>query len=181
MRGQGGEGVEAEQRSSADLLLVDDPEEAEEEIGFNDIRMIFDDDDEDDFGKEEEQKEEEVQVEEDVQKEEQVEKEEEEEKEEQVEKEDEVEVDEEGNPSRDVDLEEVELSNNPDFLLFDELNEQRYFCFKAFSVLELYCPIHCLFKLTNSILPLHVIMIRIYFLCILQPTLSSLYKEHRSG
>ena len=158
MRGQGGEGVEAEQRSSADLLLVDDPEEEEEEeIGFNDIRMIFDDDDEDDFGEEEE------------------------EKEEQVEKEDEVEVEEEGNPSRDVDLEEVELSNNPDFLLFDELNEQRYFDFKAFSVLQLYCPIYCLFKLTNSILPLHVIMIRIYFLCILQPTLSSLYKEHRSG
>ena len=111
MRGQGGEGVEAEQRSSADLLLVDDPEEAEEEIGFNDIRMIFDDDDEDDIGKEEEEKEQ---------------------KEEQVEKEDEVEVEEEGNPSRDVDLEEVELSNNPDFLLFDELNEQRYFGFKVF-------------------------------------------------
>ena len=141
MREPGGEGVEAEQRSSADLLLVDDPEEAEEEIGFNDIRMIFDDDDEDDFGKEEEQKEEEVQVEEDVQKEEQVEKEEEEEKEEQVEKEGEVEVEEEGNLSRDVDLEEVELSNNLDFLLFDELNEQRYFGFKAFSVLQLYCPL----------------------------------------
>ena len=155
MRGQGGEGVEAEQRSSADLLLLDDPEEEEEEeIGFNDIRMIFDDDDEDDFGEEEE------------------------EKEEQVEKEDEVEVEEEGNPSRDVDLEEVELSNNPDFLLFDELNEQRYFSFNAFSVLELYCPIRCLFNLTNFVLTLHVIMIRIYFLSILQPTLFSVYKEH---
>ena len=62
-------------------------------------------------------------------------------------------MEEEGNPSRDVDLEEVELSNNPDFLLFDELNEQRYFGFKAFSVLELYCPIHCLFKLTNLYYP----------------------------
>ena len=31
----------------------------------------------------------------------------------------------------------------------------------------------------SLILPLHVIMIKIYFLCILQPTLSSVYKEHR--
>ena len=54
MREQDGEGFEGVS-SNADLLLMDNSEDEEEEgeSGFNDIRMIFDDDTEEEGGEEE--------------------------------------------------------------------------------------------------------------------------------